>query len=122
MRVLKVEPPRRPIALSRRVFLGAILSLLIIAGAPLSWLSTAQEAKSEVRIALLQPRTAPVLNFYGTWAIQGFHLGLEYATGDRKPGNLEKLLNMEEASYQLPDGRTIVVRVFDTQGNPNVAA
>ena len=103
--------------------IGAFLIAIIAFGSPLSGLLTgAQEAKSEIRIALLQPRTAPVLNFYGTWAIQGFHLGLEYATGDKKPENLEKLLNMEDAVYRLPDGRSIIVRVFDTQGNPDFAA
>ncbi|MEB3757036.1 MAG: ABC transporter substrate-binding protein [Desulfurococcales archaeon] len=77
--------------------------------------------KKEIKIALFQPRTAAVLNFYGTWAIQGFHLGLEYATGDKNPSNLQKLLNGQEATYTLPDNRKIIVKVFDTQGKPDVA-
>ncbi|MEF8799074.1 MAG: hypothetical protein V5A79_06645, partial [Candidatus Bipolaricaulota bacterium] len=34
----------------------------------------------EVRIAVLQPRPQKGLYFYGTWAIQGFKIGLQYAT------------------------------------------
>ena len=83
--------------------------------------SNAQVSKQVIKIAFFQPRTAPVLNFYGTWAIQGFHLGLEYATGDRKPENLKLLLNMQEAVYNLPDGRKIIVKVFDTKGSPSEA-
>lgn len=103
-----------------------ILSLAVLALLAASMLSavpllSAQEAKQEVRIALFQPRTAPVLNFYGTWAIQGFHLGLEYATGSKVPDNLGKLLAGEEAVYPLSDGRRIIVKVFDTQGKPDVA-
>ncbi len=98
----------------------ASLILVAIALAPMS-VTLAQAPKSVIKIALFQPRTAAALNFYGTWAIQGFHLGLEYATGDRKPGNLAILMDLKEASYSLPDGRRIVVRVFDTQGKPDVA-
>jgi len=106
----------------RHVILPLALLTLLIA----SMLSavphlSAQKAKQEIKIALFQPRTAPALNFYGTWAIQGFHLGLEYATGSRVPDNLEKLLAGKEAVYPLPDGRRIIVKVFDTQGKPDVA-
>ncbi|MEM2302150.1 MAG: ABC transporter substrate-binding protein, partial [Sulfolobales archaeon] len=100
----------------------AITAILLAAAlVALADVATAQAPKTTIKIALFQPRTAPALNFYGTWAIQGFHLGLEYATGDKKPENLALLMGLKEASYSLPDGRRIVVKVFDTQGKSDVA-
>lgn len=107
-------------------FLGAscLLLLLLTALILLSPISIdevhAEKEKTVIKIAFFQPRTAPALNFYGTWAIQGFHLGLEYATGDKKPENLKALMELREATYTMPDGRKIVVKVFDTQGSPDV--
>jgi len=77
--------------------------------------------KQTIKIAYFQPRTAKIMNFYGTWLIQGFHLGLEYATGDKNPSNLKTLLDGGEAVYNMPDGRKVVVKVFDTQGSPDIA-
>lgn len=104
----------------RMVVLLVVLAL-IVASTLSAFPAHSSQVKQVIKIALFQPRTAPVLNFYGTWAIQGFHLGLEYATGSRVPDNLKKLLAGEEAVYPLPDGRKIVVKVFDTQGKPDVA-
>jgi len=110
--------------IGRPAYVVAVLLMLLIPasiGPGLPPLAEAQAPKQVIKIAFFQPRTAPALNFYGTWAIQGFHLGLEYATGDRKPENLGLLMDLKEASYSLPDGRKIVVRVFDTKGSPDVA-
>ncbi|MEM1610927.1 MAG: ABC transporter substrate-binding protein [Sulfolobales archaeon] len=106
-----------------RIAIYMSLALLFISIANPSFVAVinAQGPKQTIKIAFFQPRTAPALNFYGTWAIQGFHLGLEYATGDRKPENLALLMDLKEASYNLPDGRKIIVKVFDTRGSPDVA-
>lgn len=103
------------------ISLGILLVVLLIIVVPTQNIPSVKAEVQTIKIAFFQPRTAAVLNFYGTWAIQGFHLGLEYATGDKKPDNLSLLLNLKEATYNLPDGRKIVVKVFDTQGRPDVA-
>jgi len=106
-----------------RVLVYVLLLLLLISTASVlctNFVNT-QAPKQVIKIAFFQPRTAPALNFYGTWAIQGFHLGLEYATGDRKPENLRLLMELKEVTYTLPDGRKIVVKVFDTKGSPSEA-
>jgi len=106
-----------------RAFAFTFLMILLISAVGLLSTSAvnAQAPKQVIKIAFFQPRTAPVLNFYGDWAIQGFHLGLEYATKDRKPENLKLLMELKEATYTLPDGRKIVVKVFDDKGSPSEA-
>ncbi len=103
------------------IYVSLILLLVSIVNLSSIAIINAQAPKQAIKIAFFQPRTAPALNFYGTWAIQGFHLGLEYATGDRKPENLALLMDLKEASYSLPDGRKIIVKVFDTRGSPDIA-
>jgi branched-chain amino acid transport system substrate-binding protein len=98
-----------------------VIAVMMLAAISIATQASAETPKQVIKIAFFQPRTAPALNFYGTWAIQGFHLGLEYATGDRKPENLKLLLDLKEATYTMQDGRKIVVKVFDTRGNTDAA-
>lgn len=104
----------------RTFTVACVLLLLMPAFSTSSGINKAYAEKTTIKIAFFQPRTATILNFYGTWSIQGFHLGLEYATGYKKPTNLAELLALKEATYNMPDGRKIVVKVFDDQGSPDV--
>lgn len=104
-----------------KLYVYVVIAMVMLATISIATQASAEAPKQMIKIAFFQPRTAPALNFYGTWAIQGFHLGLEYATGDRRPENLKLLLDLKEATYTMQDGRRIVVKVFDTRGNPDVA-
>lgn len=46
-----------------------------------------------IKIALLQSVSEERTFFYGTWSIQGFKLGLQYATGS---GNFEGPYKLED--------------------------
>ena len=101
---------------------AVLLAVLLLASsiALAVGLSMVSAQKETIKVAFFQPRTAKILNFYGTWSIQGFHLGFEYATDRKIPANLETLLALKEATYSMADGRKIVVKVYDDQGIPDV--
>lgn len=85
--------------------------ILLVATALLAGISPVVTAQNdEVKIAVLQPRPQNGLYFYGTWAIQGFKIGLQYATDSPN----------WEGPYTMDDGTEIEVKIFDTEGSPQV--
>ncbi|MBS3788156.1 hypothetical protein KGY64_07195, partial [Candidatus Bipolaricaulota bacterium] len=79
-----------------------VFSISLVGLAPVT-----MAADDEVRIAVLQPRPQKGLYFYGTWAIQGFKIGLQYATNAPD----------WEGPYTMEDGREIKTKIFDTEGS-----
>lgn len=70
----------------------------------------ARAADDPIKIAVLQPRPANGLYFYGTWAIQGFRIGMQYATDAED----------WQGPYKLDNGRQIKLKIFDTEGKSEV--
>lgn len=92
----------------KSVILAVFLLVFSISLASLAPITRASD--DEVRIAVLQPRPQKGLYFYGTWAIQGFKIGLQYATDSPN----------WEGPYEMEDGREIKIKIFDTEGSPEV--
>lgn len=91
--------------------LALIAVFLLITSVFVAGISPAVRAQDdEIRIAVLQPRPQKGLYFYGTWAIQGFKIGLQYATDSPN----------WDGPYEMEDGTTINTRIFDTEGSPEV--
>lgn len=82
-----------------------VSSILLAGGSPVT-----RAQNNDVKIAILEPRPMKGLYFYGTWAIQGFKIGLQYATDAPS----------WEGPYQMKDGREIKIKIFDTEGSPEV--
>lgn len=97
-----------------KIFALLTISILVISIGMTASMSPAKaETKQEeepVKIAILQPRQQQGLYFYGTWAIQGFKLGLQYATNS----------DSWESPYQMENGQEIQTKVYNTEGTPDV--
>ncbi|MFB6290402.1 MAG: ABC transporter substrate-binding protein [Candidatus Bipolaricaulia bacterium] len=97
--------------MNTRKNLAFIAVFLLVTSVFLAGISPAVSAQNkEVRIAVLQPRPQKGLYFYGTWAMQGFKIGLQYATDAPD----------WEGPYKMKDGRDIKIKIFDTEGSPEV--
>ncbi len=72
---------------------------------------TSGEKKSdEIKIAILQSREEKGTYFYGNWAIQGFKLGLQYATESEN----------YEGPYKVNDQK-IKLKIYNTEESPEKA-
>lgn len=80
-------------------------------GAASSSSTTSDQEDKTVKIALVYPREGARLDFYGTWLIQGFKLGMQYATGD----------DSYEPPYEM-NGNTFEMKIYNTEASPQTGA
>lgn len=99
-----------------RAWLSTILSAALLLPAPLAWAAPS----GPIKVALIEDRTGP-LEAYAAQIVNGFHLGIEYATHGTNTVAGRGFQFIEKDSQTKPDlGRTLLNEAY-TDDNVDLA-